>query len=115
MPIYEYECSRCGVFEVMQGINEEPLKTCPQCKRCKVKKLISESTFHLKGSGWYATDYAKSNGNGSNGKDQHKEESTSATETASDKTETKSESTTAAKTESKPDSKSAATSQSGSG
>jgi len=119
MPIYEYECSRCGVFEVMQGITEEPLKTCPHCKRCKVKKLISESTFHLKGSGWYATDYAKSNGNGGNGKHQHKEESTSATETASDKTETKPESTTATKTDSKPetkpDSKSAATSQSSSG
>jgi len=81
MPIYEYECPVCGVIEVMQGINEKPLAKCPSCHRRKVKKLISESCFQLKGSGWYATDYAgKGNGNGGNGKaSKHSETETSST------------------------------------
>jgi len=68
LPIYEYECPNCGVFEVMQKITDEPLQRCPKCKH-KVKKLISESSFHLKGTGWYATDYAqKGKGNGKESK-----------------------------------------------
>jgi putative FmdB family regulatory protein len=68
LPIYEYECGKCGVFEVMQKITDDALERCPRCKR-KVKKLISESSFVLKGSGWYATDYAKKDkGNGKDGK-----------------------------------------------
>lgn len=63
MPIYEYACKKCGAeFEVSQRITDEPLKraTCPACeKRVAVIKLISRSSFHLKGSGWYVTDYAK--------------------------------------------------------
>ena len=58
MPIYEYQCEKCGEFEVTQRITEGPLKKCPTCKR-KVKKLISSTSFHLKGSGWYVTDYAR--------------------------------------------------------
>src|SRR5271169_6382709 len=58
MPIYEYKCAKCGVVEVMQGIKEKPLKKCPNCKS-KVERMISSSSFVLKGSGWYATDYAK--------------------------------------------------------
>jgi putative FmdB family regulatory protein len=58
MPIYEYKCAKCGVVEVMQGIKEAPLKKCPNCKS-KVERMISSSSFVLKGSGWYATDYAK--------------------------------------------------------
>ena len=57
MPIYEYECPKCGVMEVSQRITEDPLAKCPQCKRRKVKKLISNTSFQLKGSGWYVTDY----------------------------------------------------------
>ncbi len=64
MPIYEYECPKCGAFELMQKITDDPLQRCPKCKR-KVKKLISETSFVLKGSGWYVTDYArKDKGNG---------------------------------------------------
>lgn len=59
MPIYEYQCSKCGVFEVTQRITESPLKKCPTCKG-KVERIISATSFVLKGSGWYATDYAKS-------------------------------------------------------
>ncbi len=59
MPIYEYECLNCGhVHEIMQKMSDKPLSKCPQCSG-KVQKLISQSSFHLKGSGWYATDYAK--------------------------------------------------------
>ena len=60
MPIYEYECSKCGVVDAMQKITEEPLKTCPvpKCRR-KVRKLMSSTQFQLKGSGWYVTDYGK--------------------------------------------------------
>ena len=64
MPIYEYNCSKCGVFEVTQRITEDPLKKCPSC-RSKVQKLISNTSFQLKGSGWYITDYGR--GKGSNG------------------------------------------------
>ncbi len=58
MPIYEYKCRKCGQqFEAFQGITEPELKTCKYCKG-KVQKLVSMSSFSLKGSGWYATDYA---------------------------------------------------------
>ncbi len=61
MPIYEYECQECGqVHEIMQKMSDEPLTVCPKCSG-KLQKLISNCTFHLKGSGWYATDYAKGN------------------------------------------------------
>lgn len=59
MPIYEFECTQCGhIEEAFQRISEKPLETCSQCSG-KLRKLISHSSFHLKGTGWYATDYAK--------------------------------------------------------
>lgn len=58
MPIYEYQCAACGrVVEKWQKISEEPLTTCPNCGG-DLSKLISNCAFHLKGSGWYVTDYA---------------------------------------------------------
>jgi putative FmdB family regulatory protein len=58
MPIYEYECSACGHHEeVIQHFSDKPLSKCPECSG-KMNKLISQSAFHLKGSGWYVTDYA---------------------------------------------------------
>ena len=60
MPIYEYECKACGLFfEEIQGFNDKPIKKCPECKKNKVEKLISLSSFHLQGTGWYETDYGK--------------------------------------------------------
>ena len=62
MPIYEYECTRCGrVEEVMQQFSDKPLKTCRKCSG-RLHKLISRSSFHLKGNGWYVTDYAGKTG-----------------------------------------------------
>ncbi len=59
MPIYEYKCLDCGkVFEVFQKITEDPLNTCRFCNG-RVQKLISQCSFHLKGTGWYATDYKR--------------------------------------------------------
>lgn len=69
LPIYEYECLECGKkFETMQKITEEPLTSCPSCSG-KVRKLVSNCSFQLKGTGWYLTDYSKK----SDGKKEKKE------------------------------------------
>ena len=61
MPIYEYQCAACGqVVERWQKISEAPLAECPACGG-SLHKLISSCAFHLKGSGWYVTDYAGKN------------------------------------------------------
>ena len=58
MPIYEYECTQCGnIEEVLQKFSDKPFTKCRSCAG-KLHKLVSQSTFHLKGTGWYATDYA---------------------------------------------------------
>lgn len=58
MPIYEYECTECGHSEeVLQKFSDPPVTECPHCKGA-MKKLMSMNSFHLKGSGWYVTDYA---------------------------------------------------------
>jgi putative FmdB family regulatory protein len=58
MPIYEYKCRKCGKqYEAFQGISDPELKSCKFCKG-NVHKLVSLSSFSLKGSGWYTTDYA---------------------------------------------------------
>ncbi len=60
MPMYEYQCAACGrVVEKWQKISEDPLTTCPACGG-SLSKLISNCAFHLKGSGWYVTDYSGS-------------------------------------------------------
>jgi putative FmdB family regulatory protein len=65
MPIYEYKCNSCGHrFERLQSFSEEPVKACPRCGG-DVRKFISHSSFILKGTGWYATDYARKNGGSS--------------------------------------------------
>jgi putative FmdB family regulatory protein len=58
MPIYEYECTKCAkIEEIFQKFSDKPLAKCQHCGG-KLQKLISQSTFHLKGTGWYVTDYA---------------------------------------------------------
>jgi len=74
MPIYEYQCQGCEhEFEEMQRITSEPHATCPTCGSEDCKRLLSLSSFRLKGSGWYMTDYANKtvsphNGSEKNGK-----------------------------------------------
>lgn len=58
MPIYEYECTKCGnIEEIIQKFSDKPRTKCKKCSG-KLHKLISQSAFHLKGTGWYVTDYA---------------------------------------------------------
>src|ERR1700692_2186595 len=60
MPLYEYQCAKCGkVFERIQKFSDPPVVVHEECGGL-VERLISAPAFHLKGSGWYATDYAKS-------------------------------------------------------
>jgi putative FmdB family regulatory protein len=87
MPIYEYRCEQCGEFEVMQKITGRPLAKCPTC-RSKVTKLISNTSFQLKGTGWYATDYAHK-GNGGETATQSKSETKTESKASSDSSSTK--------------------------
>jgi putative FmdB family regulatory protein len=94
MPIYEYRCPKCGDFDQMQKITEEPLKKCPTCKN-KVTKLISNPAFHLKGAGWYITDYGRKGGgegksgegksSDSGGADSKSEDSSASSDSKADK------------------------------
>src|SRR5579859_3767117 len=84
MPIYEYKCGKCGVFEVTQRITENPLKKCPTCKS-KVERIISATSFVLKGTGWYATDYAKSGASKTDGSGDSKSETKTESSSESSK------------------------------
>lgn len=67
MPVYEYQCEQCGEeFELIQRITAPPGGTCPGCGSTRVHRLISLTSFQLKGSGWYVTDYGGKK-NGANG------------------------------------------------
>ena len=58
MPLYEYECEAGHRFEKILKFSDPPIETCPTCGK-PVHKLVSSPAFHLKGTGWYITDYAK--------------------------------------------------------
>jgi putative FmdB family regulatory protein len=102
MPIYEYDCPVCGRFEVIQKVEERPLRLCPTCagkgSRHRVFRAVSAAAFHLKGSGWYKTDYAGkssgTNGSSKNGSSAGKEKPAGETPAAA-----------APKPESKPETK----------
>jgi putative FmdB family regulatory protein len=95
MPIYEYACAACGhKFEEWQKMSDKPVTVCPKCKAKKVEKLISHTSFKLKGGGWYSDLYAGPKPNGA--KDQgaskdstSKEAATASTSTNKSSTETK--------------------------
>ena len=90
MPVYEYQCTQCGeIKEAFQKISDSPLTTCSNCKG-SLKKLISQCTFHLKGSGWYVTDYG---GN----KNQNKESNNTKSTTKSKEPKTTSKKATESK------------------
>lgn len=98
MPIYEYECNSCGHrLEAIQKFSDPPLEDCPECgQAAALRKLISAAAFHLKGSGWYATDFKDKPKAKSDGKDKAGEKAPEA------KSETKSDSKAETKSESKP-------------
>ncbi len=87
MPIYEYQCDKCGkTEEAIQKFSDPPLTTCSHCTG-QLHKLISQSSFHLKGTGWYVTDYA----NNSKKADAASEKKGSAASTKSTDTSKKSD------------------------
>lgn len=58
MPIYEYRCTDCGLQkEFLQKVSDAPIAACPACGGASFSKMLSAAGFHLKGSGWYATDF----------------------------------------------------------
>jgi putative FmdB family regulatory protein len=60
MPIREFECLGCKTrFEEMQRITDSTIPVCPRCSSRRVQRRVSQTSFILKGSGWYATDYAR--------------------------------------------------------
>lgn len=62
MPIYEYQCAKCGhVEEVIQKISDEPLTICPSCKEPALQKQVTAAGFRLSGGGWYETDFKSGN------------------------------------------------------
>jgi len=70
MPFYEYACEKCeSEFEVEQRITEDPLKSCPKCRSRRIKRLISRTSFSLKGGGWYADGYSSNGGGKKTGSD----------------------------------------------
>ena len=95
MAIYEYLCPVCGTFEVFQKMSEAPLSVCPECAKkgttSKVERQISAPAFHLKGGGWYKTDYASSS-NGSSGSNGHHHSSSGHSQNGTEKTEKKEDS-----------------------
>ncbi|MGO9614462.1 MAG: FmdB family zinc ribbon protein [Dissulfurispiraceae bacterium] len=97
MPIYEYQCLDCGKhYELIQKFSDEPLTVCDQCGG-QVRKLISATSFVLKGGGWYVTDYASADRK----KAMESERPSTEKTASSDKKETKPEAAPGAKADSK--------------
>lgn len=92
MPVYTYRCESCGVqFERHQSFQDAPLKTCPECRKKSLKKVITPTRIIFKGSGFYATDHKSPSGG--------KSPSTKSTETQSEKKEEVSSTTESKSTE----------------
>jgi putative FmdB family regulatory protein len=94
MPVYTYRCENCGVqFERHQSFTDTPLKTCPECRKKALKKVITPTKIIFKGSGFYATDHKSPSGDTSSAKkvDSEKESTPKDTKPAENKS-TKSES-----------------------
>jgi putative FmdB family regulatory protein len=88
MPLYEYECGACGHrFESIQKFSDAPVERCPKCGGA-VHKLQSAPAFHLKGTGWYVTDYAKKDQTGAEKSDSGSEAGAKEASTTGEKAET---------------------------
>lgn len=75
MPVYTYRCEACGIqFERHQSFTDAPLKTCPECRKKALKKVITPTKIIFKGSGFYATDHKSPSGDTSNNKKADKED-----------------------------------------
>jgi putative FmdB family regulatory protein len=95
MPIYTYRCENCGVqFERQQSFDDTPLRTCPECRKKALKKVITPTRIIFKGSGFYATDHKSPSGAGPTKKTEKKEDAKPEAKTESN-TENKTESSSA--------------------
>jgi putative FmdB family regulatory protein len=106
MPLYEYECEKCGdQFEVMQKFSDEPLKIHEKCGG-PVHRLLSAPALQFKGSGWYITDYAKGGNSSTNGDTAKKPgaSESSGSDAGASKSTTESSGSSDTKSESKPSS-----------
>lgn len=84
MPIYEYTCKACGhEFEVIQKISDKPIRKCEACGRLKAARHISQTSFVLKGTGWYTTDYAGHKAHGGSESESTPSASSSSSESSS--------------------------------
>ncbi len=97
MPVYTYRCENCGVqFERHQSFTDTPLKTCPECRKKALKKVITPTKIIFKGSGFYATDHKSASGDTSSVKkekaDSEKESTPKESKPAESKPTKKSES-----------------------
>ena len=87
MPVYTYRCESCGVqFERHQSFNDAPLKTCPECRKKSLRKVITPTKIIFKGSGFYATDHKSPSGDTAR---ESKPEKSEKTEKAEKKIESK--------------------------
>ena len=89
MPIYEYECQQCGkVFETIRKFSDPRLTECLCEEKAPVTKLISAAAFHLKGTGWYVTDFRDKGKKGGDRKDDAGGDSGDKAATSDDKAAT---------------------------
>jgi putative FmdB family regulatory protein len=110
MPIYEYQCDRCGHhLEALQKISDKPLRECPECGRHSLKRLMSAPLFRLAGSGWYETDFKSDKEQKRNLAEKGEAEPVKAETKAEATTDTKPEAKAVAKPAAAPESKSRAT------
>ena len=97
MPIYEYECGACGERrEFIQKFSDGPKRKCPACGASRLKRLVSAAAFHLKGTGWYVTDFRdkdKKKGGDKDAKSDSKDSAESSTGKTSEKATKSSDST----------------------
>jgi len=114
MPLYEYECEKCGHrFELIRKFSDPPLEVCPKCGGA-VRKLMSSPAIQFKGTGWYVTDYAKKDQvapskSGESKAGEHKSADAGLADSKSDsKSDAKSETKTETKTETKSETKAGA-------
>jgi putative FmdB family regulatory protein len=66
LPLYEYQCPKCGRFELIRKFSDETVTKCPTCGS-EVQKLLSAPAIQFKGTGWYITDYARKDGKSGTG------------------------------------------------